>query len=102
MLLTETSPAQSDRFKGLNRVADAAYNSASRGEASGCLPGTRTELLEMIQNWVAAEGTLIFWLSGLAGTGKTSVSHSVAEAYDREPSRVATFFFSRDQKERSE
>lgn len=56
----------------------------------------------MIQNWVAAEGTLIFWLSGLAGTGKTSVSHSVAEVYDQEPSRVATFFFSRDQKERSE
>jgi hypothetical protein len=100
--LTETSPAQVDRFKSLNRVADAAYNSKARDEASGCLPGTRTELLELIHNWIAAEGTLIFWLSGLAGTGKTSISHSIAEAYDREPSRVASFFFSRDQKARSE
>jgi hypothetical protein len=98
----ETSSAQVDRFKSLNRVADAAYNSAARDQASGCLPGTRTELLSTIHNWIAAEGTLIFWLSGLAGTGKTSVSHSIAEAYDHEPSRVATFFFSRDQKARSE
>jgi NACHT domain len=83
-------------------VTDAAYNSNARDEASGCLPGTRTELLEMIHNWIAAEGTLIFWLSGLAGTGKTSVAHSIAEAYDREPSRVASFFFSRDQQARSQ
>jgi hypothetical protein len=83
-------------------VADAAYNSAARDQASGCLPGTRTELLEMIHNWIAAEGTSIFWLSGLAGTGKTSISHSIAEAYDRGPSRVASFFFSRDQEARSE
>jgi hypothetical protein len=100
--LTKALPAQVDRFKSLNRVADAAYNSAARDEASGCLPGTRTELLAMIHNWIASEGTLIFWLSGLAGTGKTSISHSIAEAYDREPSRVASFFFSRDQKARSE
>ena len=100
-LLMET-PAQVDRFKSLNRVADAAYNSKARDEASGCLPGTRTELLEKIHNWIASEGTLIFWLSGLAGTGKTSIAHSIAEAYDRKPPRVASFFFSRDQKARSE
>jgi hypothetical protein len=56
----------------------------------------------MIHHWIAAEGTSIFWLSGLTGTGKTSISHSIAEAYDREPSRVASIFFSRDQKARSE
>jgi hypothetical protein len=98
----KTLLAQADRFKSLNRVADAVYNSVARDEATGCLPGTRTELLEKIHNWIAAEGTLIFWLSGLAGTGKTCVSHSIAEAYDCEPSRVASFFFSRDQKARSE
>jgi hypothetical protein len=100
--LTDNSPAPVDRFKSLNKVTDAAYSSAARDEASGCLPGTRIELLEMIHTWIAARGTLIFWLSGLAGTGKTSVSHSIAEAYDYEPSRVASFFFSRDQKARSE
>jgi NACHT domain len=74
----------------------------ARDGASGCLPGTRTELLEMIHDWIVAGDTSIFWLSGLAGTGKTSIAHSIAEAYDREPSRVASFFFSKNEKARSE
>jgi hypothetical protein len=43
-----------------------------------CLDGTRTELIGTIMDWVeGADGTSVLWLSGLAGTGKSTISHSI-------------------------
>ncbi|KAL1745559.1 hypothetical protein HDZ31DRAFT_36103, partial [Schizophyllum fasciatum] len=44
-----------------------------------CLPGTRVELLKTILEWVfAVDGSRSFFLTGLAGKGKSAVAHSVA------------------------
>jgi hypothetical protein len=81
---------------------EAAYNSGARELATGCLDGTRTDVLKIIHDWVKTSGTLLFWLNGAAGTGKSTIAHSIAAAYDTEKSRGASFFFSRDQQARRE
>ena len=51
------------------------------GAESPCLEGTRREILHCIQDWAESpDGEVIFWLHGMAGTGKTSVSLTVANA----------------------
>lgn len=42
----------------------------------------------------------IFWLSGRAGTGKSTIARTVARAFNYEKRLGASFFFSRDQKDR--
>jgi len=61
------------------------------------------DILKLIHDWVNdPSSTLLFWLNGAAGTGKSAVAHSIAQAYDNEHSRGASFFFSRDQQARRE
>ncbi|KAH7099228.1 hypothetical protein BKA62DRAFT_806724, partial [Auriculariales sp. MPI-PUGE-AT-0066] len=62
----------------------------------GCMPGTREELLDGISEWATdGAGPCILWLSGLAGTGKTTVASSAAERLAREGLAVISFFISR-------
>lgn len=61
-----------------------------------CLANTRVDLLNRIYQWADGEGEqYIFWLSGLAGTGKTTVARSVARRYHTKQQLGASFFFSR-------
>ena len=94
--------AREMRFDRLNRVEGAAYNSSARESARGCLEGTRVGVLEKIHSWIRTGDTLLFWLNGVAGTGKSTIAHTIAEHYDHEGSRGASFFFSRDQQARRE
>ncbi|KAI6043169.1 hypothetical protein EDC04DRAFT_2653553 [Pisolithus marmoratus] len=75
---------------------DALYNSVKREAeyAVTCLPKTRTKTLEEVRSW-ADSSTLpsICWLSGPAGTGKTTVAHTIAKEYAERGSLAATFFF---------
>ncbi|KAF5375877.1 hypothetical protein D9615_008262 [Tricholomella constricta] len=48
--------------------------------SSTCLSGTREKLLSEILSWAQSDSSpTMFWLSGAAGTGKSSVAGSVAE-----------------------
>jgi hypothetical protein len=52
--------------------------------------------LNRVYKWADGEGEqYIFWLSGLAGTGKTTVARSVARWYHAKQRLGASFFFSR-------
>jgi hypothetical protein len=77
----------------LRPVRSAWYDSA--GSPTGCLPGTRVDLLRDIMAWFASEGPPVYWLKGLAGTGKTTIARSIAELAAQQGSLGATFFFSR-------
>jgi hypothetical protein len=67
-----------------------------------CLEGTRTEELKGINDWIHAENDhRIYLLTGLAGTGKTTISLSVALLAEKEGVLGASFFCSRDSDERS-
>lgn len=86
--------AQSIDLEGLPIAAGAEFGSYMDQYDEECLPGTRTELLLDIQNWAASkQGKCIFWLNGLAGTGKSTISRTVAKAFQKQGLLGASFFF---------
>ncbi|KAM6537996.1 hypothetical protein FALCPG4_003886 [Fusarium falciforme] len=69
-------------------AGNAIFDSAETLSADApCLPGTQRRILSEIQDWAEnPNGEVIFWLHGMAGTGKTSVALTVANALnEREP-----------------
>jgi hypothetical protein len=61
----------------------------------GCLPGTRKQLLNEIMDWFSDDGPSVYWLRGLAGTGKTAIARSVADLAEQQGLLGGSFFFSR-------
>ena len=65
-------------------------------EEAECLSGTRKGVLDQIQQWVnGSSQACIFWLNGMAGTGKSTVARTIARAYHDKKQLGASFFFSR-------
>lgn len=61
-----------------------------------CLGGTCVELLHEIADWIyASDDRCIFWLKGMAGTGKSTIARTIAKIYHNKGNLGATFFFSR-------
>jgi hypothetical protein len=86
-----------DELLSLQPVTSARYN-AKDVTVKACLKGTRTELLQRLLDWAAEPTTkiTIYWLAGLAGTGKSSVAMSFCEEMARKNDiLIATFFASR-------
>jgi hypothetical protein len=71
---------------------------------SECLPGTRTDILRSITDWAHSSSLekRLLWLKGLAGSGKSTLSTTIAHTL-QEQSRLGAFvFFSRDVEERNQ
>jgi len=63
-----------------------------------CLEGTREELLKEIVDWIndfEKDTRRIFWLHGLAGTGKSSIAHTVAYRFQQLERLGSCFCFDR-------
>ncbi|KAG8961352.1 hypothetical protein FRC00_012494 [Tulasnella sp. 408] len=81
--------------------AQARYDSASRVGANPCFQGTRSSILHEISSWIEnPSAPPIFWLSGMAGIGKSTIAHTIAEQEDKKHRLGASFFFSRDEADR--
>jgi hypothetical protein len=66
-----------------------------------CHPGTRIDLLHQIREWAEdSKGKCIFWLNGMAGTGKSTISRTVAQSFANNGQLGASFFFKRGEGER--
>jgi hypothetical protein len=78
-------------------VKEAFHDASNASEM--CLAGTREQLLLDLVAWFDNRDPScerVFWLNGLAGTGKTTVARTIA-ARAREQGRLAAaFFFSRN------
>jgi hypothetical protein len=64
-----------------------------------CLAGTRQQLLADLSTWfddVDPSRERVFWLNGLAGTGKTTVARTIATRAHKQGRLAAAFFFSRN------
>lgn len=86
----------------LETAKEATWDSSTEGELSRCLEGTRTHLLGQVADWVADDsGKRIFWLCGKAGTGKSTISRTVAKKLDDDGLLGASFFFKRGRAHRS-
>ena len=78
--------------KFLKPAAGVGYNHRDR---HGCLKGTRVALLDEIERWAEdLDGPPIFWLNGLAGSGKSTIAHTVAERCVAKGILGASFFCS--------
>jgi len=74
----------------------AAFNSQAEGSAPTCHPDTRVDLLHQIHEWADQPKThAIFWLNGMAGTGKSTISRTVARHFADQHRLDASFFFKR-------
>ncbi|CEJ83110.1 hypothetical protein VHEMI03137 [[Torrubiella] hemipterigena] len=79
----------------------ASFDSHAEEHNQTCLENTRIELLRQIQAWVedpCAES--IFWLNGMAGTGKSTISRTVAQSFADRGHLGASFFFKRGEADR--
>src|SRR6202044_2789861 len=66
-----------------------------------CDPDTRTDILNKIFEWVSdTDGHSVCWLYGIAGSGKSAIAQSVSELI-AENKLAASFFFNRQERERS-
>jgi len=82
----------------MRHTADAGYRSGNR---QGCLRGTRTDLLLQLERWLGDEQDhRVFWLNGLAGTGKSTIAQTFAEISFADGRLGASFFCSRDFEDR--
>ena len=88
----------------LSKLATAkgtTYNSYTDENLSQCLQGTRTQLLRQITDWADdPNGKCIFWLCGMAGTGKSTISRTVSNILDKQLRLGASFFFKRGEGDR--
>jgi len=83
----------------MRHTADAGYRSGNR---QGCLRGTRTDVLLQLERWLGDEQDhRVFWLNGLAGTGKSTIAQTFAEIGFADGKLGASFFCSRDFEDRS-
>jgi predicted alpha/beta-fold hydrolase len=71
-----------DVLKTLPIAGDASFNAYQRQHDPTCLPDTRVDLLQEIYNWADGENSpSIFWLNGLAGTGKSTIARTLVKKY---------------------
>ena len=85
-----------DRLRHIN---DAGHRSGNR---EACMKGTRREVLFQLEQWLNDEqDKRVFWLNGLAGTGKSTIAQTFAETNFADGMLGASFFCSRYYEDRS-
>ena len=64
-------------LNSLPTAKDAPFNAYQRQHDPTCLPDTRVDLLQEIYDWADGQDKrYIFWLNGLAGTGKSTIART--------------------------
>ncbi|KAL6901147.1 vegetative incompatibility protein HET-E-1 [Trichoderma evansii] len=82
---------------------DAAFDSRAEEHNARCHPDTRIALLNQMQAWIDdADGDCIFWLNGVAGTGKSTISRTIACRFKEQGLLGASFFFKRGERDRGD
>jgi len=87
-------------LKLLPYATKAEFNASGKDDDPLCLPNTRVDVLDRIRKWADGDdGRHLFWLSGWAGTGKSTIARTIAREYCDQGCLGASFFFSRDEED---
>ena len=87
-------------LNGMHHTSDADHCS---GDRPRCLGGTRGDVFLQLEQWLKDEqDQRVFWLNGLAGTGKSTIAQTFAEITFADGNLGASFFCSRDSDNRSD
>jgi hypothetical protein len=83
-------------LKGV-RIADgAAFDANELRDEKLCLASTRVDVLGKITAWAAANDSChVYWLSGLAGTSKSTIARTVTRYFATRQQLGASVFFKR-------
>ncbi|XHG01756.1 hypothetical protein AWENTII_005126 [Aspergillus wentii] len=102
----------SELLEKLHAVQNSAFDSGDQGNIE-CLPGTQVDMLSRIQDWIDNPyAPPIFWMHGMAGTGKSTIARTVASKLHKMEHLVdkespndaylgANFFFKRTDNQRN-
>jgi len=94
------SQQQSTNIAKLPCAEGAAHNDWLRQHEDHCLKDTRVELRKQIMDWYDDPNSkCIFWLNGMAGTGKSTISRTIAQELAEKKRLAAGFFFARGKKD---
>ena len=86
----------------LNSLHHAIGASHCSGNREGCLRGTREDVFIQLDQWLKdKQDQHVFWLNGLAGTGKSAIAQTFAKICFANGNLGASFFCSRDFNDRS-
>ncbi|KAI0808477.1 hypothetical protein GGR55DRAFT_689852 [Xylaria sp. FL0064] len=101
---SDTSKQRFNKKLALERLpvaVGAAFDSHAEEHNPTCLPGTRVDLLDVIRQWVEdPNANAVFWLNGMAGTGKSTISRTLAHFFSDRGYLGASFFFKRGESDR--
>ena len=85
----------------LNNCRRAVGAQFGHGDRQGCLKGTRVAVLDKIESWSKDQTVApVYWLNGLVGIGKSTIAQTIAERIFADGRLGASFFCSRDFKDR--
>ena len=85
----------------LNSCRRAGGVQFGHGDRQGCHKGTRTAVLDDIESWTKDPNMApVYWLNGLAGTGKSTIAQTIAERVFADGRLGASFFCSQNFKDR--
>jgi len=83
------SPGQNEDFERLRPSHKADYRTVVGDLAlkrEECTPGTRVKILEDITNWAndrSSQSPRVFWLTGQAGSGKTTIAYTITNRFGK-------------------
>lgn len=77
------------------KPSEEAFHDHAHSRASPCTPGTRTQILEDIEKWVLTSADQVYWMAGMAGTGKSTIAKSMCEKLEENEMLAGAFFCSR-------
>ncbi|KAG9125403.1 hypothetical protein FRC07_007723 [Ceratobasidium sp. 392] len=95
---TVDEQATETRLRNLPNSPAAKYNSVESLSLrrNGCAPNTRVHVLEQLRDWTSDNTSQkIYWLNGMAGTGKTTIAYTLCEQLENTRILAASFFCSR-------
>ncbi|ELU44356.1 peptidase C14 [Rhizoctonia solani AG-1 IA] len=79
-------------------ASSAWYDAALSAEAyrGGCTPGTRRAIIKGFMDWANKVDTFkLYWMSGMPGTGKTTITYTLCHMLESTKQLGACFFCSR-------